>query len=83
MTETLADRVRALVLRMAPQEPAEVSDEQHLIEDLGFDSIRLMELTVALERVFTLPRQNPQHLVDVLTVGDVVRLVAEQQGAPA
>ncbi|NLE79632.1 MAG: acyl carrier protein [Rhodococcus sp.] len=76
--ENLADRTRSLIVRMAPEAPAEVNDDERLIEDLGFDSIRLMELTVALERVFALPRQNPEQLVDVLKVGDVVRLVQSQ-----
>lgn len=79
--ENLADRTRSLIVRMAPEAPAEVNDDERLIEDLGFDSIRLMELTVALERVFALPRQNPEQLVDVLKVGDVVRLVQNQSTA--
>lgn len=84
MTEVqLADRTRSLIARMAPEAPAEVSDEQRLIEDLGFDSIRLMELTVALERVFELPRQNPEQLVDVLKVADVIRLVESNSGQGA
>lgn len=83
-TQSFAERTRGVIGRMAPVAPESVRDEQRLIEDLGFDSIRLMELTVALEIVFGLPRHNPQQLADVLRVGDVVDLVArESSGAGA
>lgn len=71
-----ADRTRALIARMAPTQPESVRDDQRLIEDLGFDSIRLMELTVALERGFGLPRHTPQQLAGVLRVADVIVLTA-------
>ncbi|MEV0355068.1 acyl carrier protein [Nocardia sp. NPDC050697] len=73
--DAIAEPVRTLIARMAPDTPQRVGDDERLIEDLGFDSIRLMELTVALERVFALPRQNPEDLADILRVGDVVGLV--------
>ncbi|TQM25597.1 acyl carrier protein [Nocardia bhagyanarayanae] len=72
---TLAARVRRLVRAMAPEPPAELADEHRLVEDLGFDSLRLMELTVALERAFELPRQRPEDLVGVRRVGEVIALV--------
>ncbi|MFB8001454.1 acyl carrier protein [Nocardia sp. NPDC056000] len=77
---TIAARTRTLIAHMAPEPPSAVSDEQRLIEDLGFDSIRLMELTVALERGFGLPRYAPEQLTNVLRVGDVVTLVATTLG---
>ncbi|WP_228002265.1 acyl carrier protein [Nocardia australiensis] len=71
----IADKVRRLVLAMAPQSaPAE--DDKRLIEDLGFDSLRLMELTVVLERSFELPRYRPEQLVGVRRVGEVITLVS-------
>ena len=82
MTDSLsdadvADRARRIVATMAPEAPQldDLSGDQRLIEDLGFDSIRLMELTVALERGFGLPRYRPEQLADVRTVDDVVTLV--------
>ncbi|WP_431962716.1 acyl carrier protein [Nocardia sp. bgisy134] len=72
---TLAARARRLVHTMAPQPPADLADEHRLVEDLGFDSLRLMELTVALERAFELPRQRPEDLVGVRRVGEVIALV--------
>ncbi|BCK57672.1 acyl carrier protein [Nocardia wallacei] len=70
----VAQRVRQLVAAMAP-EPGETEDDRRLVEDLGFDSLRLMELTVVLERAFGLPRYRPEQVAGVLRVGDVIALI--------
>lgn len=81
MTADTATAVRRLVLAMAPEPPAELADDHRLIEDLGFDSLRLMELTVVLERAFALPRQRPEDLAGVLRVGQVITLVDRASAA--
>ena len=53
-----------------------MADDQRLMEDLGFDSLRLMELTVVLERAFELPRYKPEELAGVRRVGEVVTLIS-------
>ncbi|NMN93504.1 acyl carrier protein [Antrihabitans stalactiti] len=70
-----AEQVREIVKSMAPELPAAVSDDQRLIDDLFYDSLRLMELTVVLERAFDLPPYKPEDLAGVLTVGAVVQLI--------
>ncbi|WP_067657581.1 acyl carrier protein [Nocardia harenae] len=72
---TVATRVRALVAAMAPRPAAELTAEHRLIEDLGYDSLRLMELTVVLERTFALPGYKPEQLAGVLRVGQVEELI--------
>ncbi|GAA5072797.1 acyl carrier protein [Nocardia iowensis] len=72
----VAERVRTLVNAMAPNPQATTDDGQRLIEDLGFDSLRLMELTVVLERAFDLPRYKPEQLVGVRRVGEVIGLIS-------
>ncbi|MFC3962358.1 acyl carrier protein [Nocardia jiangsuensis] len=70
-----AARVRELVAAMAPRPAAELTAEHRLIEDLGYDSLRLMELTVVLERSFDLPGYKPEQLAGVLRVGQVEELI--------
>ncbi|MFI9505048.1 acyl carrier protein [Nocardia sp. NPDC052566] len=70
-----AVRVRELIHAMAPDQRACPADEHRLVQDLGFDSLRLMELTVVLERSFGLPRYRPDELAGVWRVGEVVDLV--------
>lgn len=74
---SVAARARQLVVAMAPEPPAEPADESRLIEDLSYDSLRLMELTLVLERAFGLPRFRPEQLLDVRRIGDVVALIEE------
>ncbi|WP_030512755.1 acyl carrier protein [Nocardia sp. NRRL WC-3656] len=71
----VAERVRQLVVAMAPAPAAEPRDRLRLIEDLGFDSLRLMELTLVLEQAFGLPRYRPEQLAGVRRIGDVVTLI--------
>ena len=52
--------------------PEDVAADARLIDDLGFDSVRLIELTMALERGFGLPPQRPENLATINTVDDVV-----------
>ena len=70
-----AEQVYRVIAAMAPRQQSPLADELRLIEDLGFDSLRLMELTVALERTFALPAYTPDQLVGVLRVGQVVELI--------
>jgi acyl carrier protein len=49
-----------------------VTAGDRLIDDLGFDSVRLIELAMTLERAFGLPPQRPENLAAVSTVDDVV-----------
>lgn len=76
-----AQRVHEIIATMAPGTPESVSDDQDLIADLGFDSLRLMELTVVLERTFGLPPYRPEQLAGVLTVGAVVTLIERSLAA--
>jgi acyl carrier protein len=52
--------------------PEDVAPDARLVDDLGFDSVRLIELTMALERALGLPPQRPESLATITTVDDVV-----------
>lgn len=75
--DSVAEQVRRLVVAMAPDPPPELDDEMRLIEDLAFDSLRLMELTLVLEQAFGLPRYRPEQLAGVRRIADVVALIEE------
>ncbi|MFD7668743.1 acyl carrier protein [Streptomyces sp. NPDC059788] len=68
--------VYAIVGAMAPVAGAELTDETTLIADLGYDSLRLLELTLALEQGLGLPELAPEETATVATLGDVVHLVS-------
>ncbi|MFB9904332.1 acyl carrier protein [Allokutzneria oryzae] len=67
--------VARVVAAMAPNQGVAVTAESRLTADLGYDSLRLMELTMALEKHFGLPPVDFERAATVTTVADVTRLV--------
>ncbi|MDI5961314.1 phosphopantetheine-binding protein [Streptomyces sp. SL13] len=61
---------------MAPMTGVELADETTLVADLAYDSLRLIELTLALEQGFGLPELPQEETAMVTTLGDIVRMVA-------
>ncbi|WP_413803311.1 hypothetical protein [Streptomyces iranensis] len=70
-------RVYAIVGAMAPARGATLADDTALIADLAYDSLRLIELTLALEEGFGLGELAQERTATVTTLGDIVRLVTE------
>ncbi|WHU49766.1 acyl carrier protein [Gordonia sp. L191] len=74
-------QVRRIVVAMAPNPPADApAATDRLREDLGYESVRLIELTIALERAFGLSPLPPAELAGVRRVCDVVALIRRQIG---
>ncbi|MFD7283106.1 type I polyketide synthase [Streptomyces sp. NPDC059862] len=75
LPDSLAELTRRLVCRVGGHDPGHVHDHSRLHEDLGFDSIRVMELKARIEHA--LPRLGELPVEDLLaslrTVGDLVR----------
>jgi acyl carrier protein len=68
--------VRAVISDMAPT-PVPIEPSSHLIADLGFHSLALMELAFALEERFALPPIDEGAAGAIKTVGDVERHVLQ------
>ncbi len=60
-------------------DPSEVKEDARFIEDLGADSIGLMELVMKLEEEFgvTIPDED---IEKIQTVGDAIRYIQEKLG---
>jgi acyl carrier protein len=71
--------VRDLIAEMSPLGVAEIVPETTLVEDLGFDSLGLVELVVVIEDRLDLPRLDEQALIGIERVGDLERIAAEAQ----
>ncbi len=71
---TIQDRVHALVVEAAPIEVGRVSGETTLADDLGYDSLSLLELMSLLEAEFGLPAVDGD-FHDVRTLRDVEDMV--------
>lgn len=75
--------VRRLIAQLAPVRDVEISAATELGVDLGYESLRLMELATAIEDHFGLDEITEDDAAEADTVGEVedmvVRLVSEQR----
>jgi acyl carrier protein len=70
----IAERVRTIVVEQLVVDPDVVIDSARFIDDLGADSLDIVELTIKFEREFRF--EIPDDVVgSILTVGDAVRNV--------
>ncbi len=71
--------MRDLVSEQFAMEPAEVTMDTSFEEDLGADSVDLVELVMAMEEEFDIGEVQEEELGTLKTVGDAVRYVAGKQ----
>ena len=74
-TDEIFQVMRDLVAEQFAMEPAEVSMETSFEEDLGADSVDLVELVMAMEEEFEISEAQEEDLASLKTVGDAVNYV--------
>ncbi|MBW2236400.1 MAG: acyl carrier protein [Deltaproteobacteria bacterium] len=80
MSAGLTDRVRAIVVGQLGVEADEVTPEASILDDLGADSLDVVELVMALEEEFDI--EVPDDDVEgIRTVNDVQTYVASRVSA--
>ena len=72
--EAISDRVFAIIAEQLGVEAAELTPEANLLDDLGADSLDVVELTMALEEEFTIQVPD-EDLENIRTVKDTVSYV--------
>ena len=77
--EEIFNTMQDLVAEQFAIEPEEVSMESSFEEDLGADSVDLVELVLAMEEEFDIGEVQEEELGTLKTVGDAVRDVAGKQ----
>jgi len=80
--EAAAERVRDVVASLVPGGPRGVRSTDELVSDLGFDSLAMLELALALEVEFDLQAIPEDQAVSMITVGDIEAVIAELVVAP-
>lgn len=65
-----------LVAEQFAMEPSEVSMETSFEDDLGADSVDLVELVMSMEDEFEIGEVDESELTNLKTVGDAVQFVA-------
>ena len=70
------ERILKLICEQFLVEPETVTPETTFVDDLGADSLDVVELTMALEEEFSLPEISDEELKKIATVGDLVDYVS-------
>ena len=71
--EEIFKTIQSLIAEQFAVEPEEVTMETSLEEDLGADSVDLVELVMAMEEEFDIGEIDEEALAGLKTVGDCVR----------
>ena len=71
---TIQDKARALISSKMKVDESEVTEDKHLFNDLGADSLDFVELCVILEREFNI-KLSEEDTAKVQTVGDLYELI--------
>ncbi len=76
MGDDLLQRIRAIVSEQLGVDSSEVTAESYILDDLGADSLDVVELVMALEDAFDI--EVPDAAIESLaTVGDVESYITE------
>lgn len=74
--EEIFQTMKDLVAEQFAMEPEEVTMETSFEEDLGADSVDLVELVMAMEEEFKIGETQEEDLSGLKTVGDAVNYIA-------
>ena len=70
------EKLRQLIAEQFTMSLEMVTRETAFVDDLGADSLDVVELTMALEEEFGLPEVSDDDLRTLVTVGDLVNYVS-------
>jgi acyl carrier protein len=76
--EEIFKTMQDLVAEQFAVEPASVTMETSLEEDLGADSVDVVELVMAMEEEFDVGEVQEDELTGMKTVGDAVRYLSKK-----
>ena len=76
--EEIFQTMKDLVAEQFAMDPAEITMETSFEEDLGADSVDLVELVMAMEEEFDMGEAGEDELTGLKTVGNAVNYVASK-----
>lgn len=75
------EKIREIICEQFAAEKDAVSRDTHFVDDLGADSLDVVELTMAIEEEFDIPEMDEDALRSIETVGDLVEYVSKHSQA--
>lgn len=73
----LFEKIRGMICEQFAIEEGEVGEDTSFVDDLGADSLDVVELTMTLEEEFGMPEVPEEDLKVIMTVGDLVKYVSQ------
>jgi len=70
------EKLRKMLMEQFAVEADAITMDTSFVDDLGADSLDVVELTMALEEAFDMPELEDDELKGLVTVGDVVRYIS-------
>jgi len=80
VSDSLVEQIRGLVAEQLGVDSAELNSEANILEDLGADSLDVVELVMAIEETFDI-EINDEDAESMRTLGDVEKYVAGRVAA--
>ena len=74
------DKLSGIIAQQFGVSKDEITEETSFVEDLGADSLDLVELIMSVEEAFELGEVEVETLDGVKTVGDVVNFIKDRIG---
>ncbi len=72
------ERLRALIAEQFSVNEDTIDMDTSFTDDLGADSLDVVELTMAIEEEFDIPETDEEMLYKLVTVGDVYRYISSK-----
>lgn len=77
-TEEIFKTMQDLIAEQFALDAEEITMDSSFVDDLGADSVDLVELVMAMEEEFDMGEANEDELAGLKTVGDAVNFVASK-----
>lgn len=77
MSDAVSARVYEIIGQLCPEGQRTVRATDQIVDDLGYHSVKLVELTIELEAEFNLPPIDDRTVTGCQTAGDLATLITK------
>ncbi|MDR0466640.1 MAG: phosphopantetheine-binding protein [Deltaproteobacteria bacterium] len=74
--DAIAEIVNAALIEEFELDPEKVSPDAHIRDDLGLDSLDIVDMVIVLEKAFHFKLHDKEPLTKIRTLGDVYAFIA-------
>ena len=78
MIVVIFERLQALISEQFSVSEDTIDMDTSFVDDLGADSLDVVELTMAIEEAFDIPEDDEEMLFKLATVGDVYKYISSK-----